>query len=96
MRALPKQSGEYLLENILRRHENRFIIMTSNRPIEDWGKLLGDVPTAGAIRDHFLQRAQVITISGRSYRLKDKASPAPDKKEKKDKTEPGSTAGGAS
>ena len=96
MRALPKQSGEYLLEIILRRHENRSTIMTSNRPLEDWGKLLGDVPAAGAILDRFLQRAQMISISGRSYRLKDKANPATDKKEKKDKTEPDSTAGGAS
>lgn len=96
MRALPKQSGEYLLEIILRRHENRSTIMTSNRPLEEWGKLLGDVPAAGAILDRFLQRAQVITISGRSYRLKDQAPPPSEKKDKKDKVSPDSTAGGAS
>jgi len=48
LKALPKQSGEYLLEVIMRRYENRSTIMTSNRPLEDWGKLLNDVPTAGA------------------------------------------------
>ena len=44
--------------------------MTSNRPIEDWGKLVGDVPTAGAILDRFLQHARIIEFKGRSYRLK--------------------------
>ena len=73
MKQLPKNSGEYLFEIIHRRYELRSTIMTSNRPLEDWGKLLGDVPTAGAILDRFLHRAEIITITGRSYRLKDKA-----------------------
>ncbi|MHC5057060.1 MAG: ATP-binding protein [Planctomycetota bacterium] len=46
---------------------------TSNRPIEDWGKLLGDVPSATAILARFLQHAAIITITGKSYRLKDRA-----------------------
>jgi len=73
MRSLPKHCGECLLEVIMRRHENRSTIMTSNRPLEDWGKLLADVPTAGAILDRFLHHAQVIAIQGRSYRVKDVA-----------------------
>ncbi len=71
LKALPKHSGEYLLEVVMRRYENRSTIMTSNRPIEDWGKLLGDVPAASAILDRFLHHAQTIAITGRSYRLKD-------------------------
>lgn len=71
LKALPKPSGEYLLEVIMRRYENRSTIMTSNRPLEDWGKLLSDVPTAGAILDRFLHHAIAITITGRSYRVKD-------------------------
>jgi len=71
LKSLPKQSAEYLLEVILRRHENHATIMTSNRPLEDWGQLLGDVPSASAILDRFLQHAQTIAIKGRSYRLKD-------------------------
>ncbi len=47
--------------------------MTSNRPLEDCGKLLGDVPSATAILDRFLHDAEIITITGRSYRLKDRA-----------------------
>ena len=73
LKALPKQSGEYLMEIIVRRHENRSTIMTSNRPLEDWGKLLQDVPTASAILDRFLHHAHLITITGKSDRLKDSA-----------------------
>ncbi len=73
LKKLPKNSGEYLFEIILRRYELRSTIMTSNRPLEDWGKLIGDVPTAGAILDRFLSRAEVIQIVGKSYRLRNKA-----------------------
>lgn len=71
LKQLPKNSGEYLLEVVMRRYENRSTIMTSNRPLEEWGKLLADVPTAGAILDRFLHHAQVIAITGRSYRVKE-------------------------
>ena len=74
MKQLPKRSGEYFFEVILRRHETRSTMMTSNRPLEDWGKLIGDVPAATAILDRFLHHAEIITIKGRSYRLKDRAS----------------------
>ncbi len=77
MKQLPKRSGEYLFEVIHRRYELRSTMMTSNRPLEDWGKLLGDVPTASAILDRFLHRAEIIAMNGRSYRLKDKAEKAP-------------------
>jgi len=49
MKQLPKRSGEYLFEIIMRRHELRSTMMTSNRPLEDWGKLMGDVPATTAI-----------------------------------------------
>lgn len=73
IKQLPKRSGEYLFEIILRRYETRSTMMTSNRPLEDWGKLLGDVPSATAILDRFLHHAEIISITGRSYRLKDRA-----------------------
>jgi len=59
---------------------------TSNRPLEDWGKLLGDVPAASAILDRFLHRAHTIAITGRSYRLKDQTAPkdTPTPKDKKE------------
>ena len=74
MKSLPKRSGEYLFEIIMRRHEVCSTIMTSNRPIEDWGKLIGDVPSATAILDRFLQDAEIITITGKSYRLRGRSA----------------------
>jgi DNA replication protein DnaC len=72
MKQLPKRSGEYLFEIIMRRYEQRSTMMTSNRPLEDWGKLIGDVPAATAILDRFLHHAEIITITGKSYRLRNK------------------------
>jgi DNA replication protein DnaC len=77
IKQLPKRSGEYLFEIIMRRYETRSTMMTSNRPLEDWGKLIGDVPSATAILDRFLHHAEIVTITGRSYRMKDRAAPEP-------------------
>lgn len=84
LKQLPKNSAEYLFEVVMRRYETRSTIMTSNRPIEEWGKLLGDVPAAGAILDRFLHHAEVIPMKGRSYRLKDRAVKPSEKKVEKD------------
>jgi DNA replication protein DnaC len=70
MKSLPRRSGEILFEIIMRRYENRSTMMTSNRPLQDWGKLIGDVPSATAILDRFLHHAEIIAITGRSYRLR--------------------------
>jgi DNA replication protein DnaC len=76
MKQLPKRSGEYLFEIIMRRYETRSTMMTSNRPLEDWGKLVGDVPSATAILDRFLHHAEIVSITGRSYRLRNQAGDA--------------------
>jgi len=75
MKQLPKRSGEYLFEIIMRRYETRSTMMTSNRPLEDWGKLIGDVPAATAILDRFLHHAEIIQITGKSYRLRSPGRP---------------------
>lgn len=74
MKQLPKRSGEYLFEIIMRRHELHSTMMTSNRPLEDWGKLVGDVPAATAILDRLLSHAEIVQITGRSYRLRGNGS----------------------
>jgi DNA replication protein DnaC len=74
MKQLPRRSGEVLFEIIMRRYENHSTMMTSNRPLEDWGKLIGDVPSATAILDRFLHHATIIPISGKSYRLRNQNS----------------------
>jgi hypothetical protein len=76
MKNLPRQSGEVLFEIILRRYETRSTIMTSNRPLEDWGKLIGDVPSATAILDRFLHHAEVLPFQGKSYRLRNQPPPS--------------------
>jgi DNA replication protein DnaC len=70
IKLLPKRSGEYLFEIIMRRHQLKSTVMTSNRPLEDWGKLIGDVPAATAILDRLLSEAQILEITGKSYRLR--------------------------
>jgi DNA replication protein DnaC len=78
MKQLPRRSGECLFEIIMRRYETRSTVMTSNRPLEDWGKLLGDVPSATAILDRFLHHAEIIKITGKSYRLRNQATKLPE------------------
>ncbi len=69
LKQLPKKSGEYLFEIIMRRHQLHSTMMTSNRPLEDWGKLMNDVPAATAILDRLLANAEILQITGKSYRL---------------------------
>jgi hypothetical protein len=57
-------------------HEETKGMMTRNRPLEDWGKLIGDVPSATAILDRFLHHAEIIAINGKSYRLRNQKTPA--------------------
>src|SRR6202047_3357723 len=79
MKQLPRRSGECLFEIIMRR--SRSTMMTSNRPLEDWGKLLGDVPSATAILDRFLHHAELVRMTGRSYRLRHQSAPGPEQVE---------------
>jgi DNA replication protein DnaC len=54
---------------------------SSNRPIEEWAKLLNDVPADSAILDRLLHLAEIIPTNGRSYRLpsKSKRASAPER-----------------
>jgi DNA replication protein DnaC len=78
LKQLPARAGEHLFEIVMRRYELRSTLMTSNRPIEDWGHLIGDVPAAGAILDRLLQSAEIIPFKGRSYRLRNKLGNEPE------------------
>jgi DNA replication protein DnaC len=72
MRRLPPTAAEDLLEVFTRRYEAGAIILTTNRPVEDWGQLLGDNAAAGAILDRFLHHAEIIRLTGRSHRMFDR------------------------
>lgn len=83
MRRLPATAAEDLLEVFTRRYEIGATCISSNRPIEDWGQVLGDNAAAGAILDRFLHHAELIKLQGKSYRMHDRqqrrrGSPPPD------------------
>lgn len=92
MKNLPRRSGEILFEIIMRRYETRSTMMTSNRPLEDWGKLIGDVPSATAILDRFLHHAELLSFAGKSYRLRGQAVAISDETAKGTKAPTGSEA----
>jgi DNA replication protein DnaC len=73
MKKLGPNAAEQLLEVVVRRHERGSIVITTNRPTEDWGQFLGDVPAATAILDRFLAHADVVPLQGKSYRLHQRA-----------------------
>ena len=77
MRRLPATAAEDLLELIMRRYERESTLLTSNRPVEDWGKLLGDVAAVGSLLDRLLHHAHVLRCGPRSWRMKEHASRNP-------------------
>ena len=74
MRKLPHTAAEDLLEIIMRRYERFSTLLTSNRPVEDWGKLLGDVAAVSAMLDRLLHHGHVLKCGPRSWRAKTAAA----------------------
>lgn len=71
-KRLPQTAADDLLDVILERYRHRkSSLITSNRPIDDWGKLLGDNAAASAILDRLLHRGHLLKFEGKSYRLKE-------------------------
>lgn len=71
-RTLPANAAEDLLEIFTRRYETGATILSSNRPIEDFGTVLGDNVAAGVLLDRFLHHAEIVQLQGRSYRIHDR------------------------
>jgi DNA replication protein DnaC len=76
MRKLPLTAAEDLLEIIMRRYERASTLLTSNRPVDDWGKLLGDVAAVTAMLDRLLHHGHVLKCGPRSWRTKTAATAA--------------------
>jgi DNA replication protein DnaC len=74
MKRLPGTAAEDLLEIIHRRYRNGSLIIATNRPVDDWGKILGDNAATSAILDRFFDNIHFVKITGRSYRLKNKVN----------------------
>ena len=70
MRKLPATAAEDLLEIVMRRYERASTVLTSNRPVEDWGKLLGDAAAVTAMLDRLLHHAHILKCGPRSWRTK--------------------------
>ncbi len=70
MRKLPHTAAEDLLELVMRRYERASTILTSNRPVDDWGKLLGDTAAVTALLDRLLHHAHILKCGPRSWRTK--------------------------
>jgi DNA replication protein DnaC len=70
MKRLPHTAAEDLLEIVMRRYERASTLITSNRPVEDWGKLLGDAAAVTALLDRLLHHAHVLTCGPRSWRTR--------------------------
>jgi DNA replication protein DnaC len=76
MRKLPLTAAEDLLEIIMRRYERASTLVTSNRPVEDWGKLLGDTAAVSAMLDRLLHHGHLLKCGPRSWRTKTNSNPA--------------------
>jgi DNA replication protein DnaC len=70
MRKLPQTAAEDLLEIVMRRYERASTLLTSNRPVDDWGKLLADVAAVGAMLDRLLHHGHVLKCGPKSWRTK--------------------------
>jgi len=74
MLKLPLTAAEDLLEIVMRRYERASTLLTSNRPVDDWGKLLGDVAAVAAMLDRILHHGHVLKCGPRSWRTKSAAT----------------------
>ena len=70
MRKLPPTAAEDLLEIVMRRYERASTLLTSNRPVDDWGKLLGDTAAVSSMLDRLLHHGHVLKCGPRSWRTK--------------------------
>src|SRR5437773_8800194 len=75
MRKLPPTAAEDLLEIVMRRYERASTLITSNRPIEDWGKLLGDTAAVTAMLDRLLHHGHILKCGPRSWRTRTQLPP---------------------
>ena len=81
---LERQAANLLFALVSRRYERGSIIVTSNRGFEQWGEILGDAMVAAALIDRLVHHATMVTLKGKSYRLRErgtdtapKAKPSP-------------------
>lgn len=73
LRKLPVNAGEELADVLMGRYEKSSIVITSNRGVDDWGKLLGDVVIVAPLLDRLMHHGHLLKFEGKSWRLKESA-----------------------
>ena len=73
LRRLPPNAGDELADVLMSRYEKSSVVITSNRGVEDWGKLLGDVVVVAPLLDRIMHHGRLLKFEGKSYRLKEAA-----------------------
>jgi DNA replication protein DnaC len=73
---LARTDANMVFQLVARRYERGSILLTSNKAFSEWGQVFGDDVLASAILDRLLHHCEVISITGPSYRLKDRLKPA--------------------
>lgn len=74
LRKLPAQAGDELADVLMSRYENASTLVTSNRPFEDWARLLGDTVVVTPLLDRLLHHGHLLKFEGKSWRLKEAAA----------------------
>jgi len=73
LRRLPPNAGDELADVLMSRYEKSSVVITSNRGVDDWGKLLGDVVVVAPLLDRIMHHGRLLKFEGKSYRLKEAA-----------------------
>ncbi len=73
LRKLPANAGDELADLLMSRYEKSSLIITSNRSVDDWGKLLGDVVVAAPLLDRIIHHGHLLKFEGKSWRMKEAA-----------------------
>lgn len=68
---LDRESSQILFQLISMRYEKSTTIITTNKPLAQWGEIFGDPVLANALLDRLLHHSHIINIIGNSYRTKD-------------------------
>ena len=74
LRKLPAHAGDELADVLMSRYEKCSTIITSNRPFEDWARLLGDVVVVTPLLDRLMHHGHLLKFEGKSWRLKEAAA----------------------
>jgi len=74
LRKLPPTAGDELADLLMSRYEKASTLITSNRPFDDWSKLLGDVVVVTPLLDRLLHHGHLLKFDGKSWRLKEAAA----------------------